>query len=985
VRARTRNGAASPSYTHNTRHPALKPPFAPPSLSPPLAAHTRRAGKYEINQIADRLGIRPREDVTGASLRLYKLAVSRNFTRGRRTAHVAGACLYLVCRQESRPYMLIDVSDALQANVYALGAVFLQLCRLLRLDEHPSVARPVDPSLYIHRFADRLELGRLASGVAHTALRLVASMKRDWLQTGRRPAGICGAALFVAAAVHGAPRSKEEVVAVVHVGVATLAKRLAEFEATPAGALTAEEFDARAIAAERAAEAALAALPAPGSAAALALAGALTCMHAGTPGAVAAAHGMCRVCYGHYAAISGGAAGGADPPAFARAEKARADALALRAAEAEADAAELAALEAGGGSGAPLALPAPDAPPLALPAPGEQDAGGVHADMEAALCDATLRRAMDMEHDAPPKGAQSKKKGGAKGGAQPAAKKARAAAAAASKGKGRATARGRGATDSSDSEEAEGDSSSEEEGEDAGAEGAARGGKGRKRAAPDEGGTAAVAARRRARLAAVDAAAAAAANASARAAGPAATPAATAPLAIVPVPPPPPPPAPRPLSLEQRAVAALRRLVGEEFANTLALPFSNGRARACLGAAHLGTAHPQYATPAVRCGAHVRAVAADELHFLLAARTFDASGIAFLARHAAHDVAGLAAAPPPPGVGDAAEQDKQTFSDIEDDDVDAYLHSAEEAQLKGVIWGELNREYLQTQAAREAAQACAEAVTAAAAAGGEGGGVDADGNALQREGGGAGAGAAAAAAAAAAAKAKPRRKRAPPSGPGAPAESAEEAARAMLASKKLSSKINYEALKGLFDDEDEGGEGGAEGGAQGARATPATPALDGGAAGGGGGGGAGGWGARSMLPPPSAGGMGTLSRAVLPPPSPLVSRRAAPSLTASGGLGSLRPAGTSLPRGSLTHGGPALTSGSLGHGLSALGGGALGGGARRVSFAGDTFGGGAPTMSGNTSIGTAGAFGARAAAVAGAGAAGGTSKPRPAPSSGWAD
>ena len=39
--------------------------------------------------------------------------------------------------------------------------------------------------------------------VANTALRMVASMKRDWMQTGRRPSGICGAALFVAAHIHG--------------------------------------------------------------------------------------------------------------------------------------------------------------------------------------------------------------------------------------------------------------------------------------------------------------------------------------------------------------------------------------------------------------------------------------------------------------------------------------------------------------------------------------------------------------------------------------------------------------------------------------------------------------------------------------------------------------------------------------------------------------------------------------------------------------
>ena len=194
---------------------------------------TINKGKYEISQVADRLGIRPREDITGAAHRLYKLAVQRNFTRGRRTQQVAGACLYIVCRQESRPYMLIDFSDVVQTNVYVLGAVFLQLCRLLRLEQHPLISKPIDPSLFIHRFADKLNLGRRMHAVANTALRLVASMKRDWMQTGRRPSGVCGAALWVAALLHGYERSKRDVVAVVHVGEATLRKRVTEFENTP--------------------------------------------------------------------------------------------------------------------------------------------------------------------------------------------------------------------------------------------------------------------------------------------------------------------------------------------------------------------------------------------------------------------------------------------------------------------------------------------------------------------------------------------------------------------------------------------------------------------------------------------------------------------------------------------------------------------------------------------------------------------------------
>lgn len=59
---------------------------------------------------------------------------------------VAGTCLYIFCRQEQKPFMLIDISDVLQINVFVLGGVFLQMCHLLRLEEHPMFSR----YLYAH-------------------------------------------------------------------------------------------------------------------------------------------------------------------------------------------------------------------------------------------------------------------------------------------------------------------------------------------------------------------------------------------------------------------------------------------------------------------------------------------------------------------------------------------------------------------------------------------------------------------------------------------------------------------------------------------------------------------------------------------------------------------------------------------------------------------------------------------------------------------
>lgn len=51
----------------------------------------------------------------------------------------------------------------------------------------------IDPCLYIPRFAHMLEFGEKTHEVSMTALRLLQRMKRDWMHTGRRPSGLCGA------------------------------------------------------------------------------------------------------------------------------------------------------------------------------------------------------------------------------------------------------------------------------------------------------------------------------------------------------------------------------------------------------------------------------------------------------------------------------------------------------------------------------------------------------------------------------------------------------------------------------------------------------------------------------------------------------------------------------------------------------------------------------------------------------------------------
>ncbi len=96
----------------------------------------------------------------------YNLASAKRFIQGRKTKHVVAAILYTVCRIQKTRHLLIDFSEVLQANLYALGSVYLKLIRVL----HISVPI-VDPSLFIKRFCAKLEFGDKTNTVSTTSLK----------------------------------------------------------------------------------------------------------------------------------------------------------------------------------------------------------------------------------------------------------------------------------------------------------------------------------------------------------------------------------------------------------------------------------------------------------------------------------------------------------------------------------------------------------------------------------------------------------------------------------------------------------------------------------------------------------------------------------------------------------------------------------------------------------------------------------------------
>lgn len=189
-----------------------------------------------ISQVA--AGLRLPSLYIDRAYRLYQLALQRNFIFGRRQTHVVATCLYIICRQEKSPHLLIDFSDSLQVNVYVLGKSFLQFSKILNLN-----LPVVDPALYIHRYATRLDLGDKINTVITSALRIVSRLKKDWIATGRRPDGICAVAMLIGCRAHGFNVGQGVISKIFRISSETLKRRLDDFKATPSAQMTIAQFN----------------------------------------------------------------------------------------------------------------------------------------------------------------------------------------------------------------------------------------------------------------------------------------------------------------------------------------------------------------------------------------------------------------------------------------------------------------------------------------------------------------------------------------------------------------------------------------------------------------------------------------------------------------------------------------------------------------------------------------------------------------------
>lgn len=178
----------------------------------------------------------------------FKDMQGRGFCRGRSVDKVAGICLYWAARRlGNTPIMLIDIADALGQDVFSLGKTFKKMLEsLYGKDEFGNYINcpfePIFPEDLIKHMACRLGFYDDTGKVQEDAVRIVQRMDRDWIVLGRKPNGICGSAVIIAARMNNYRRTATEVAYVAKTTKATLQLRLNEFARVRSAQMSVADF-----------------------------------------------------------------------------------------------------------------------------------------------------------------------------------------------------------------------------------------------------------------------------------------------------------------------------------------------------------------------------------------------------------------------------------------------------------------------------------------------------------------------------------------------------------------------------------------------------------------------------------------------------------------------------------------------------------------------------------------------------------------------
>ncbi len=177
-----------------------------------------RLAMAELRRVASFLSL-PKV-VGDEAARVYNFVLQRGLVRGRSMESVIAACIYAACRSYNIPRTLDEIANASDVERKEIGRTYRFIIRKLAIKVTPS-----SPKDYISRFASILSL---SPKTQNEALKILKKADISELTSGRGPAGIAAAALYVAALINDEKKTQREVADVAGITEVTIRNRYKE-------------------------------------------------------------------------------------------------------------------------------------------------------------------------------------------------------------------------------------------------------------------------------------------------------------------------------------------------------------------------------------------------------------------------------------------------------------------------------------------------------------------------------------------------------------------------------------------------------------------------------------------------------------------------------------------------------------------------------------------------------------------------------------
>ncbi len=177
-----------------------------------------RLAMSELRRVASFLNLP--SVVRDEASRIYNFVLQRGLVRGRSMESVIASCIYAACRSYGIPRTLDEIANASDVERKEIGRTYRFITRKLAIKITPS-----SPQDYISRFSSILHLSPKSQ---NDALRILKKADISELTSGRGPAGIAAAALYVAALINDEKKTQREVADVAGITEVTIRNRYKE-------------------------------------------------------------------------------------------------------------------------------------------------------------------------------------------------------------------------------------------------------------------------------------------------------------------------------------------------------------------------------------------------------------------------------------------------------------------------------------------------------------------------------------------------------------------------------------------------------------------------------------------------------------------------------------------------------------------------------------------------------------------------------------